>query len=79
MKRVATILDELRARGFAVHTDGTNLYVSPRAKLKPSDVKTIQERKPELLARLESEALATYIRKRLAQDRAGRSNHRQAA
>ena len=44
------LLADLRARGFVVAAEGSNLSVGPRRMLTDADRQAIRERKPELLA-----------------------------
>jgi len=54
--RIASLtLAGLRRRGFEFRTDGRQLFVKPFSELKPDDVQTIKQLKPELIEELTAE------------------------
>lgn len=59
----------LYSRGFCLKSDGQCFWISPRARLTGADLAFIQEHRAEILATLENELAAEFVRYRLAEQR----------
>lgn len=62
MTRVHQFIAALRQAGFSVTTDGNLLWISPRARLTTCDQTFILANRPDIIAAVEAENAATFIR-----------------
>lgn len=62
-------IKSLYSRGFCLKSDGQCFWISPRARLTGADLAFIQEHRAEILATLENELAAEFVRQRLAEQR----------
>jgi hypothetical protein len=69
MTRAHRFIQALRDAGFAVTTDGKLLWISPRARLTTCDQEFILANRPDIIAVLEAENAAAFVRQRLAEQR----------
>lgn len=76
MIRAHQFIAALRQAGFSVTTDGNLLWISPRARLTTCDQTFILANRPDIIAAVEAENAATFIRQRLAEQR--QDNHQAA-